>query len=133
MGLLSLQAQQYDLAVEWIARAIRQDPQPKFLLTLGTILWQSGRREEALKAFEKAVQLKPESADLWKKLGDMLVEAGRPADALLSFQQVLKLDPHRWDVMQNCAIILHRLGRLEEALSYFNLCDALQPNHVPTL
>jgi tetratricopeptide (TPR) repeat protein len=121
------------LAVEWIARAIRQDPQPKFLLTLGTILWQSGRREEALKAFEKAVQLKPDSADLWKKLGDMLVEAGRPADALLSFQQVLKLDPHRWDVLQNCAIMLHRLGRLEEALSCFNLCDALQPNHVPTL
>jgi tetratricopeptide (TPR) repeat protein len=133
MGLLSLQAQQYDLAVEWLARAIRQDTQPKFLLTLGTTLWQSGRREEALKVFEKAVQLRPENADLWKKLGDMLVEAGRPADALLSFQQALKLDPHRWDVLQNCAIILHRLGRLEESLSCFNLCDALQPNHVPTL
>src|ERR1700710_319079 len=33
MGLLSLQAKRFDLAVEWIARAIRQDPQPKFLLT----------------------------------------------------------------------------------------------------
>ncbi|WP_346347439.1 tetratricopeptide repeat-containing glycosyltransferase family protein [Bradyrhizobium sp. dw_411] len=133
MGLLSFQAKQYDLAVEWIARAIRQNPQPKFLLTLGAALWQSGRREEALKAYEKAAQINPENADLWKNLGDALVEAGRPADALLSFQQALKLDPHRWDVMQNSAIILHRLGRLEEALSCFNLCDALQPNHVPTL
>jgi tetratricopeptide (TPR) repeat protein len=133
MGLLSLQVKQYDLAVEWIARAIRKDPNPLYIASLGTTLWQQGRREEALKAFDKAVQLKPDDAELWKNLGNILVELERPADALLTFQHVLKLKPHHWDAAKECGILLHKLGRLEEALSYFSLCDGIRPNQVPTL
>src|ERR1700722_9043921 len=48
MGLLSLHAKQYDHAVEWIARAIRQGPEPKYLASLGTTVEQEGRRGEAL-------------------------------------------------------------------------------------
>jgi tetratricopeptide (TPR) repeat protein len=36
MGLLSLQAAQYDHAVEWIFRAIRLDPKVDYLASLGT-------------------------------------------------------------------------------------------------
>src|ERR1700722_14837107 len=36
MGLLSLHAQQYDHALEWIPRAIQQDPKPEYLASLGT-------------------------------------------------------------------------------------------------
>jgi tetratricopeptide (TPR) repeat protein len=133
MGLLSFQAKQYDHAVEWIARAIRQNPKPEYLLSLGTTLRYQGRLEEALKSFDKAVQLKPEDAELWKNIGDVLVELERPADALLSFQQVLKLNPRHFDAAYKCGTILHKLERLEEALSCFSLCDILQPNHVPTL
>src|SRR5580698_859589 len=69
MGLLSFQAGQYDLAVEWIARAIRQDPKPDYLSNLGTTLQCQGRHEEALKAFDSAVRLKPADAALSMKLG----------------------------------------------------------------
>jgi len=133
MGLLSFQAKQYDHAVEWIARAIRQNPKPEYLLSLGTTLRCQGRLEEALKTFDKAVQLKPDDAELWKNLGDVFIELERPADALTSFQQVLRLSPSHRDAAYKCGMMLHRLERLEEALSCFSLCDVLQPNHVPTL
>jgi tetratricopeptide (TPR) repeat protein len=133
MGLLSLQAKQYDHAVEWFAAAIRQNPEPEYLLSLGTALRHLGRREEALKVIDKAVQLKPEDAGLWKDLGDVLVELERPADALLSYQQALKLKPKYWGAANECGILLHRLSRLEEALSLFDLCDLLLPNHAQTL
>src|ERR1700691_2683592 len=45
-GLLSLQAKQYDHAVEWISRAIRQNPSPVYLWSLGTTLRHQGRPEE---------------------------------------------------------------------------------------
>ena len=38
MGLLSLQSQQYDHAVEWISRAIQQNPKHGYLVSLGTTL-----------------------------------------------------------------------------------------------
>src|SRR5450631_3480465 len=38
MGLLSLHAKQYDHALEWIARAIGQDPKPEYLASRGAVL-----------------------------------------------------------------------------------------------
>ena len=133
MGLLSLRAEQYDHAVDWISRAIRREPKPVYLTSLGTCLSKQGQREEALQVFDKAVQLKPDDANLWRDLGNALGELGRTDEAILSFRHVLELDPQHWEAANQCGILLHRLSRLEESLSCLNLCDALRPNHVPTL
>ena len=63
--------------MEWITRAIRQDPKPEYLSSLGNTLQRQGRHEDALKTFDKAVQLRPDDAELWKDLGDVLVELRR--------------------------------------------------------
>lgn len=133
MGLLSVQSQQYDLALEWIARAIRQEPKVEYLSSLGTTLQQQGRLEEALMALDKAVQLKPDDAGLWINLGNVLADLERPADALLTFQHVLKLSPRHWDAAYRCGFLLHRLGRPEEAVSCFDLSDKLRPNQAVIL
>jgi len=49
MGLLSFDAGQYDHAVEWIARAIRQNPKVEYLTNLGAALQRQKRYDEALK------------------------------------------------------------------------------------
>ncbi|MEI9925820.1 MAG: tetratricopeptide repeat protein [Bradyrhizobium sp.] len=131
MGLLSSQAQNHDLAVEWIARAIRQDPKAEYLSSLGGILRQQGRFEEALKAYDKAVQLKPEDMSLWINLGTALFDLARLDEALLAFQHVLKLNLRHWDAAYRCGFILEKLGRSAEALTYFDLSDTLKPNHAP--
>jgi tetratricopeptide (TPR) repeat protein len=133
MGMLALHAGQYDHAVEWVARALRQDPKPEYLVTLGSALQNQGRLEEALKAFDKAVQLKPEVAELWKSLGNVLVALERPAQALLSFQRILTLDPRHWEAANKSALLLHQLGRLGEAVKHFDLCDRLRPDNILTL
>jgi tetratricopeptide (TPR) repeat protein len=133
MGLLSHRAGQYDLAVEWMTRAIRSDPKPQYLGNLGTMLLRQERYEEALKAFDKAIQLKPEDAELWKNLGNALLKFDRPDDALLTFQHVLKLNPHHRDAAHKSGHLLYNQKRFEEALKHFDLCDELQPNDAPTL
>ncbi len=133
MGLLSRQAQNYDHAVEWIARAIRQNPKAEYLSSLGTTLRLQGRFEEALKALDKAIQLAPEDAELWINLGNVLADLARPADALLAFQHVLKLDPSHWDAAFRCGFLLDRLERPAEAISCFDLGDRLKPNQAVVL
>jgi tetratricopeptide (TPR) repeat protein len=132
MGLLSFQMEQYDRAVEWMARAIRQNPKPDYLSNLATTLERLGRHDEAVKAIDKAVQFKPDDAELWTKLGAVLVKLERPADALLSFQHALKLSPRHWDAAYASGSILHGLGRFEEAIKHFSLCRDLRPDHVMT-
>jgi tetratricopeptide (TPR) repeat protein len=133
MGQLSLHARQYDHALAWISRAIRREPKTEYLTSLGNTLLQQGRREDALATFDKAVQLSPNDADVWRNLGNVLAEMGRPADAVLSFQHALKLNPCHWDAANKAALLLYPLERYEEVLVYFDLCDELQPNHFPTL
>ena len=133
MGLLSFDAGQHDQAVDWVACAIRQDPRPEFLSSLGITLQAQGRHAEALNVFDKAVQLKPEDAGLWKRLAGALVELQRPADALLSLQHASKLDPQDRDAAYKNLFLLHTLGRFEQALAQFDRCDELQPDHVPAL
>ncbi len=133
MGLLSLQLQRHDEAIEWISLALRQDLKPVYFLSLATILRLQGRHDEVLKVFDKTVQLGCDAAALWMLRGRTLVDLKRPADALSSFQQVLGADPQHWDAANQCGIVLHEMGRIEEALSYLGLCDALRPNHVPTV
>lgn len=133
MGLLSRQAQQYDHAVEWMARAIRQAPKVEYLSSLGATLQQQGRLDEALQTIDKAVQLKPGAAELWIDLGTVLAEMGRPTDALLTFQHALKLDPRHWDAAYRCGFLLHGLERAAEAVSYLDLSESLQPNRAAIL
>ena len=134
MGLLSLHANQYDHAVEWIARAIRQDPKPAYLASLGTALQQQERYEEALKVLDKAVQLKPDDAELWRHLGDILVQLERFDQALLIFQHVLKLDPRHQDAaLQKRGSSQSSSGGYEEAIAQLDLSDEVLPNHAPTL
>ena len=133
MGVLSLHAGQYDRAVEQTARAIKQSPQPEYLATLGIALQRLGRRDEALKAFDKALQFKPDDAELWRCLGNVLIELERAIEAVLSFQHVLRLKPRDWDAANKSGRLLYQLQQWAGALLQFNLCDELQPDHAPTL
>jgi tetratricopeptide (TPR) repeat protein len=133
MGLLSLQAKQYDAAIEWVGRADRADPGMNYLLNLGTALEQQGLQEEALKTFDKAVQIRPDDAELWTRLANVFVVLKRPDPAILSYEHALKLNPRYWYAVYNYAVLLLQSMRFEEALINLNLCDELQPNHAATL
>lgn len=61
MGLVSLQAGRPDHAMEWFVSAISQAPKAEYLSSLGMALERLGRLEEALMAFDRAVQLKPDA------------------------------------------------------------------------
>jgi tetratricopeptide (TPR) repeat protein len=133
MGLLSFDGGQYDHAVEWLARAIRQAPKAEYLKHLGAVLQHLRRYDEALKAFDKAVQFQPDSAELWCCLGGALLQLDRNDEALLSYQHALQLKPGDFDAASKSGLLLHRQGRWEEALAHFNMCLAVQPDLAPIL
>ncbi len=133
MGLLCIHSGQYDHAVEWIGRAIGQDHKPDYLSNLGIALKQSGRLEEALQVFDKAIQLAPDDPQAWVRVANVLGALGRKAEALLAYRHVRQLDPRQWEAAYRCGQLLHEAERFEEALSCFNRCDELRSDHVPTL
>src|SRR5246127_157198 len=73
MASICLEAKEFDHAVEWASRAIRREPNPSYLTSLGNALMNLGRQQQAPQFFDKAVQLKPDQADLWGQLGNALI------------------------------------------------------------
>jgi tetratricopeptide (TPR) repeat protein len=127
MGLVSLQAERFDDAVEWISRAIRREPKPVYLQSLGTILLHQGRPEEARLIFEKAIQLKPDVAELWKNLGLTLIGLRRPIEAIVAFERAIRKDP-KPAYLTMLGNALWAQGRREEAVAVFDKAVQLKPD-----
>ncbi len=133
MGLLCLQARQFDHAIEWTARANQQDRNTDYLGSLGMALDQQGLHHEAFKALDRAVQIRPSDVALWIDHGNALVKLKRAAEALSSYQRVLALDPVHADAAYACGSVLLELGCAEEAFVYLNRSDELRPNQAAVL
>jgi tetratricopeptide (TPR) repeat protein len=132
-GQIHLHAGQHDHAIEWIARAIRQEPKAEYFKNLGAGLVGMGRHEDALMVFGQVVQHVPEDAGSWRVIGIIQASLGRKEEAIRSYQQTLKINPDDWDAAYRAGLLFHELGRTEEALACFNLHermpteDALRP------
>jgi protein O-GlcNAc transferase len=86
----------------------------------GVALSQLGRHSEALSAYERALQRRPDSASIWKNRGNALLALQRPAEASQSYRQVLALEPGRADAWRCLGLALGFIGRGEEALECFD-------------
>jgi tetratricopeptide (TPR) repeat protein len=133
MGDICLHSGQPDQAIEWVANAVRIDPKAEHVSALGMMLHRSGKLEEALKAYDKAISLQPENAELWKNLATVLVELHRPDEAFLGLQHALKLRPRYVDAANLSGLLLFRSGRNPEALDHFNLSIAIEPSQADAL
>jgi tetratricopeptide (TPR) repeat protein len=133
MGLLFLQARQYDHAIEWIERASQQDRKTDYLGSLGIALEQQGLHSESFTALDRAVRLRPDDIGLWIHHGKVLAKLDRYPESLTSYQHAERLNPAHADALFGCGCVLLKLGRLDEALSYLNLCDQLRPNQAVVL
>ena len=127
MGVIAFARQQYDQAVEWIAAALQQSPKPEYLLSLGNALQLLGRLDEALKAYDRGVALKPDDAGLWNSMGFVLTKLDRTDEAVRVFQHVVKLSPRHKEAAQMCATLLVEAKRFDEAVVYYTLCAEIEP------
>lgn len=74
------------------------------------------RPDEALQAFDKAIQLDPNNAEAWSAKGAALVQLGRPDEALQALDKAMLLNPYLADPWSIKGGTLYRLGRPNEAL-----------------
>jgi tetratricopeptide (TPR) repeat protein len=133
MGMLRLQGRQYDHAIEWIARANQQDVKTDYLLSLGIALEQQGLYQEALKAYDRAVQLRPDDAELLASRGTILHRLRRFDEAVADNQRAHARNPASPYICNNVGAALQLLCRDEEALPWFDRAIARKPDLIMAL
>ena len=95
---------------------------------LGAVFGQTGRRNKALNANQKAVVLSPQDASAHSNLGNLLQELGRLDKAEVSLRQAISLKPDYSPAYNNLGVTFREMGKLDEAKESFKRATKLTPD-----
>jgi Flp pilus assembly protein TadD len=73
--------------------------------TLGTLLVERNRLQEAIDAFRAGLALVPESPQGHNNLGGALAASGRTVEATAEFEHALRLDPNLVSARRNLELL----------------------------
>ena len=93
----------------------------------GNDLFDAGRFDEALAAYDTAITLNPDDADAHYNRGVTLFDLGRLDEALHAFDTAITHNPEHANAHIGRGVTLERLGRLDEALHAYNTAITLNP------
>ncbi len=101
----------------------------KIPLYEGRPLISEKKYEEALEAFNKAIEINPKDDNALSSKGAMLGTLGRHEEALEAFNKAIEINPKNDDALSNKGIALGYLGRHEEALEAYNKAIEIKPKN----
>jgi tetratricopeptide (TPR) repeat protein len=88
----------------------------------------SGKTDEAIAAYQKAIELRPTQAAYYNSLGNVYARAGKISEAQQAYQKSAELDPANAAMAyQNLGIVLFQSGRAKEAVEPLRKASELDP------
>ena len=95
---------------------------------LGNALQTSGRLEDAVAHYQRAIALTPASADAHNGLGVALAAQGLLDQAVSQFEQALKQEPDHAEAHHNLGLTFVRQGQLDQSILQFHEALRLKPD-----
>lgn len=115
-GLDSLWLGNFDNALGYFENAVNRDPmRADAWVQVGYCKVKQGKNEEAIKAYQQAVQLLPDSDEVRNKLGDAYYYSGKLMEAIASYKEAVRLRPQSPEGYYNLALAYFENGNQHQA------------------
>jgi tetratricopeptide (TPR) repeat protein len=101
---------------------------PKMEDVLGSTYEQLKKPEEAIKAFQRAVDMEPGDAETLGALGKALLDDNQLDEALKQYKSLAGADPDNAGALVQISEILRRQGKYEEALTAIRKARKMAPD-----
>jgi Flp pilus assembly protein TadD len=111
--------------LEYLAREVPESFEVQELL--GLIYSAESQNVKANDHFDKAVRLKPDSAEARTNLAANLVRLGKQGPAEQEFKQALKLEPQSFDANHNLGEFYVQSGNISEAAAFLERAQKISP------
>jgi tetratricopeptide (TPR) repeat protein len=118
---------QFDEVVR-LAPEGRDESTAKAHYSLGVLAASTGRGDEAIERFSRAVEYQPNYVEAYQGLADALRRAGRVEASLPNYELALKINPRATPARLGYALALVRLRRYAAARDWLNEAMTLQPD-----
>jgi tetratricopeptide (TPR) repeat protein len=133
LGVLRAQQGHPEEGADLIAEALRLSPGVAAAwFNRANILASTGHSDEALKSYDKAVELSGD-AGIRHHRARLLLEMGRAVDALADLEAALATQPGNITALKDSAAALSSLGREQDARRYYESVLAADPDDAETL
>jgi Flp pilus assembly protein TadD len=97
--------------------------------SLGNYYQDNDRLDEALTAYQQAIELRPDVARPWLNQAILLERLGRPAGAAQACRRAIRLQPGAIDARLNLAGLYQRQKACDQAIAEFAAVLAIDPRH----
>ena len=85
--------------------------------SIGCLLWEGGKAEKALSAYDTAIRIKPDYAEVYNNRGVQRVLCEKFDAAIVDFTEAIRIKPDYVEAYVNRGIAKTGLGRIDEAQS----------------
>jgi tetratricopeptide (TPR) repeat protein len=87
---------------------------------------RAGRLDQAIAAYQQALALAPDEADIHNNLAMAMRQRGRLTEAITEYQTAIKLNPDMAEVHNNLGIALKDVGQIDAAIAAYRRALALK-------
>jgi predicted O-linked N-acetylglucosamine transferase (SPINDLY family) len=94
---------------------------------LGQFYRRQGRHNDAIAAYERAIENNPVHVEAYNNLGVVLMETGLMSNAIEQFNKALGIEPEYIKALNNLGHACLRLEKQAEAFTYFNRALEINP------
>ncbi|MGA9049225.1 MAG: tetratricopeptide repeat protein [Dehalococcoidia bacterium] len=106
----------------------KKDSKAKKYFLMGNALAALGRGEDALKAYDEALKIKPDFEGAWFNMGVALGNLGKYAEEIKCYNKAIKIDPNQAETWYNKGNALGNLGKYAEEIKCYNKSIKINPN-----
>jgi len=130
LGMISVQAQLPDIAIDLIQRAIAINSGfAPFHSNLGTIFQSQGKLDEAEAEYTVALSIAPDIPETLGNLGSVLLAKGELEQAVPCYQRAIAINPNIAEMHFHLGNALHAQDQLEDSVNCFKKALALRPDY----
>ena len=97
---------------------------------IGCLLWEGGQSEKALAAYDTAIRLLPDYAEVYNNRGNIKTGLGSHDAALDDYNEAIRLNPNFAEAYSNRGALKFRVGKHAAALTDLNEAIRLQPDFI---
>jgi tetratricopeptide (TPR) repeat protein len=112
----------------WQVWARSGDPEVDDLLQRGIRHMENGQMGQAVDAFTRVIDLRPDFAEGWNKRATAYYLIGDYDQSLKDCDEVIERNPSHFGALSGYGLIYVQLGELERALEYFERALDINPN-----
>ncbi len=116
-------------SIEKLRASLRRRKDPDGFLTLGRLLCQADKLDEAEDVLRKAMEQRPGHAETHYQLGTVLLSRSTPRAAEERFRRCIELDSKHAGARMQLGVILGQRGQLEQAVRWLSEAIKLDPAH----